>query len=77
MTTPVPHQPGFAVNAHGPIAGRLFDLLYAHRDIRIVDVPDAGAFLAPETALALADLIARDTELRARIVDTAHEAGAA
>jgi hypothetical protein len=71
MTTTVPHQSGFAVNAHGPVAGRLFDLLYAHRDIRIVDVPDAGAFLAPETALALADLIAGDTELRARIVDTA------
>jgi hypothetical protein len=32
MTTTFPHQPGFAVNAHGPIAGRLFDLLYAHRD---------------------------------------------
>jgi hypothetical protein len=77
MTTTVHHQPRFGVNAHGPIVGRLFDLLYDHRDIRIVDIPDAGAFLAPETALALADLIARDTELRARIVDTAREAGAA
>lgn len=56
-------SPTFYVTNHGAITGRLFDLLYAHTDIRIIDVPDGGEFLHVDTALALADLIAADVEL--------------
>lgn len=62
--TPQVHV-GFHVNTHGPIVERLFDLLYNHQDIRLVDIDDAGAFLAPETAIDLADLIAGDPQLAA------------
>lgn len=58
---------GFHVNTHGPVVERLFDLLYNHRDIRLVDIDDGGAFLAPETAIDLADLIAADEQLAALI----------
>jgi hypothetical protein len=53
----------FYVTAHGPTVARAFDLLYGYTDAAIVDVPDAGAFLKAETALALADLIAGDEQL--------------
>jgi len=61
--TTTQHTASFGVTGHGAIAGRLFDLLYAHTDIRIVDVPDGGEFLHVDTALALADLIAADPQL--------------
>lgn len=64
--TPTVHV-GFHVNTHGPIVERLFDLLYSHQDIRLVDIDNAGAFLAPETAIDLADLIAADEQLAALI----------
>ena len=53
----------FYVTAHGPIVARVFDLLYSYTDVAIVDVPDTGAFLKAETALAFADLIAADEQL--------------
>lgn len=60
---------GFSVHVHGPITARLFDLIYAYSDVRIVDVDGAGAFLAPESALDLADRIAGDEQLRTLILD--------
>jgi hypothetical protein len=61
-TAPQVHV-GFHVNTRGPVVERLFDLLYSHQDIRVVDIDQGGAFLAPETAIDLADLIATDEQL--------------
>ena len=66
-TPPVLRPPTFYVTAHGPIVARVFDILYSYTDAAIVDVPDGGAFLKAETALALADLIAADEQLATMI----------
>jgi hypothetical protein len=74
--TPAP-KPTFGLTAHNDITVRAFDILYDHTDIAIIDVPDAGAFLTYDTALALADLIASDQHLATLITQQAELDGAA
>lgn len=71
-----PHA--FGITAHGdPIVSRAFDLIYSHVNIAIIDVPDGGAFLTANTALALADLIAGDEHIATLIRQRGELGGAA
>lgn len=58
------------------IADRVFHLLFNHNGIAVIDGP-VSEFLAPETALALADLIADDEQLATLITQRETLGGAA